>query len=180
MKFIKTDLEGVYIIEPKVFKDNRGQFVKTFHEQIFREKGLSCHFKESFYSTSRKDVIRGMHFHVPPQDHAKLVYVTSGRILDVILDIRKNSPTYGKYVPVEVSDANKKSIYIPVGFAHGFCVLSEEATVVYMQTTMHSPEHDAGIRWDSFGMEWGIKNPILSERDKNFSELEEFDSSFAY
>ena len=180
MKFVKTDLKGIYIIEPKVFEDNRGQFVKIFHKQTFRGKGLSCDFKESFYSTSRKDVIRGMHFQVPPQDHAKLVYVTSGRILDVVLDIRKNSPTYGKYVPVELSDVNKKSIYIPVGFAHGFCVLSEEATVVYMQTTMHSPEHDAGIRWDSFGMEWGIKNPILSERDKNFSELEEFDSSFAY
>ncbi len=178
MRFIKTNLNGVYLIEPKVFEDNRGQFVKIFHEQTFREKRLSCDFKESFYSTSRKDVIRGMHFQVPPQDHAKLVYVTSGRILDVVLDIRKNSPTYGKYVSVELSDVNRKSIYIPVGFAHGFCVLSEEATVIYMQTTMHSPEHDAGIRWDSFGMNWTIKNPVLSERDRSFPKFEEFDSPF--
>lgn len=178
MKFVKTDLEGVYIIEPKVFGDSRGEFVKTFHEQTFREEGLVCDFKESFYSTSRKDVIRGMHFQVPPQDHAKLVYVTFGKILDVVLDIRKNSRTYGKHITVELSDMNRASIYIPSGFAHGFSVLSEEAVVIYMQSTMHSPEHDAGIRWDSFGMDWAIKSPVLSERDRNFPKLKEFKSPF--
>lgn len=96
MKFVKTDLEDVFIIKPKVFGDSRGQFVKTFHEQTFREKGLACDFKESFYSTSSRDVIRGMHFQFPPQDHAKLVYVTFGKILDVVLDIRKNFRTYEK------------------------------------------------------------------------------------
>lgn len=180
MKFLKTELRGVYVIEPRVFQDDRGLFIKIFHEQTFKESGLSCDFKEVFYSTSMKDVIRGMHFQIPPQDHAKLVYVVSGKIFDVVLDIRKNSPTFGKCLSVELSDDNKKSIYIPSGFAHGFCVLSDEATVIYMQTTMHSPEHDSGIRWDSFGMEWGIKNPILSQRDKNFPELKKFDSPFTH
>lgn len=180
MKFAKTDLEGVYIIEPKVIGDSRGQFVKTFHEQTFNAHGLRSDFRESFYSTSPKNVIRGMHFQIPPQDHAKLVYVVAGKILDVVLDIRKNSPTYGKNVSVELSDDNKKSIYIPSGFAHGFCVLSDEATVVYMQTTMHSPRHDTGIRWDSFGMDWGIKSPIMSQRDREFSTLKEFESPFGY
>jgi len=178
MKLTETDLKGVYVIEPKVFEDDRGVFVKTFHEQTFRESGLAFHFKESFYSTSKKGVIRGMHFQVPPHDHAKLVYVTSGRILDVVLDLRKSSSTYGKHVSVELSDMNRRSIYIPTGFAHGFAVLSDEATVVYMLTTMYSSEHDAGIRWDSFGMDWGTRNPIMSERDRGFPRFEEFSSPF--
>lgn len=180
MKIIKTDLRGLYIIEPKIFKDERGVFVKVFHEQAFKEADLLSNFKESFYSISKKDVIRGMHFQIPPFDHTKLVYTVEGKILDAILDIRKNSPTHGKYISVELSSQNRKAVYIPSGFAHGFVVKSDSATVIYMQTTIHSPEYDRGIRWDSFGMDWGIKDPIISERDRNFPSLDEFESPFVY
>lgn len=180
MKIIKTSLSGVYIIEPKIFKDERGMFVKVFHEQAFKEIGLLSNFKETFYSISKKNVIRGMHFQIPPFDHVKLVYVVEGKILDVILDIRRDSSTYGRYTSMELSSQNRKAVYIPTGFAHGFIVKSNSAIVVYMQTTVHSPEYDRGIRWDSFGMDWGIKNPITSERDRKFPLLDEFESPFIY
>lgn len=180
MKITKTDLRGLYIIKPKIFKDERGMFVKVFQEQVFKELGLLSNFKETFYSISKKNVIRGMHFQIPPFDHAKLVYVVEGKILDVILDIRKNSPTYGRCISLELSGRNKKAIYIPSGFAHGFIVKTDSAIVVYMQTTIYSPEYDKGIRWDSFGIDWGIKNPIISERDGNFPSLDRFKSPFVY
>ena len=180
MHFIETELKDVYIIENKVFEDNRGFLVKTFHKRTFEKIGLICDFMESFYSESKKNVIRGMHFQLPPEDHAKLVYVVEGKIFDVILDIRKNSFTYGKYISVELSRENKRCVYIPSGLAHGFAVINDYAIVVYLQTSMYSPEHEAGIRWDSFGMNWRIENPILSERDKSFPSLKEFVSLFIY
>jgi dTDP-4-dehydrorhamnose 3,5-epimerase len=180
MKFHQTFLKGAYIIEPEPFEDHRGKFVKTYHLNKFKEHQLESDFCESFYSTSKQEVIRGMHFQRPPKDHAKLIYATSGSILDVSLDIRKNSPTYGKFIAIEISEQNCKAIYIPRGFAHGFCSLTDNATVIYLQTTMHSPEHDAGIRFDSFGMEWNVINPILSQRDSSFPKLESFNSPFIY
>lgn len=178
MKFLEIELPGVYIIEPDIFKDERGIFIKTFHEMAFKERGLECNFKESFYSISKKGVIRGMHFQIPPYDHAKLIYVTSGKIVDIILDIRKELPTYGKYVAIELSSENGRILYVPKGCAHGFLAFEDNSTVIYLQTTIHSAEHDKGIRWDSFGMDWGIENPIISKRDMGFSKFENFDSFF--
>ena len=178
MKLIETKLSGVYIIETNIFSDERGIFIKIFNADYFKKMGLECDFKESFYSTSRKFVIRGMHFQIPPQDYTKLIYVTKGKIIDVVLDIRKGSATYGKYISEELSDKNGRCAYIPKGFAHGFLALVDNSTTVYMQTTVYAPTYDKGIRFDSFGMNWMVKKPIISERDKSFPKLEDFESPF--
>jgi len=176
----KTKLGNVYIVEPSIFNDERGVFVKNFQEEIFKGMGLERDFKESFYSVSKRGVIRGMHFQVPPYDHAKLVYVVYGSITDVVLDIRRNSPSYGEYISLCLSSENKKSVYVGHGFAHGFSVESDYATVIYMQTAVYSPECDTGIRWDSFGMKWAVDNPILSKRDKNFLPFKDLVSPFLF
>ncbi len=178
MNFIKTKLDGVYIIEQTVFSDDRGCFVKTFHEDTFKEKGLESNFSESFYSESKKNVIRGMHFQTPSHDHAKMATVIVGKIIDVILDIRTQSPTYGEFITVELSRENRKSVYIPKGLAHGFVSLVDDSVVYYMTSTVYAPKNDGGIRWDSFGYDWNIQNPIISERDKSFEAFSEYNSPF--
>ena len=132
---------------------------------------------ECFFSINKKDVIRGMHFQLPPDDHSKLVYATQGRILDIILDIRKGSPTYGMFASIEISSDNNKAIYMPKGVAHGFCCLTD-ATMVYLTSTMHSPSSDSGIKWDSFGMSWPVTDPIISERDQSFNSFSDINSPF--
>jgi len=171
MKINKTPLEGIFEIENKNFEDNRGLFVKTFHANTFAEHGLETDFKESFYSVSKKNVLRGMHFQLTPHDHAKLVYVIDGEILDVVVDIRKKSSSYGQCFSTILSSINTRSIYIEKGFAHGFLTLSNSATVVYQTSTVHAPEYDSGIRWDSFGFDWGVDKPIVSQRDEAFNAL---------
>ncbi len=178
MNFIETKLEGVYIIEQSVFADDRGCFVKTFHKDTFLEKGLESSFSESYYSESKKDVIRGMHFQTPPYDHAKIATVIVGEIIDVILDIRPQSPTYGKYITVDLSRENRKSVYIPKGCAHGFMSLKNDSVVYYMTSTVYAPNNDAGIKWNTFGYDWNVKNPIISDRDKNFIGFKEYKSPF--
>jgi dTDP-4-dehydrorhamnose 3,5-epimerase len=180
MKVLKTNLEGLFLIQSNVFKDQRGIFVKTFHKESFEENGLETVFRESFFSISKKNVIRGMHFQLPPDDHVKLVYCTYGKVLDVVVDIRNNSQTYGKSFSVELTEDNGNILYIPKGFAHGFKTLTDNSVVVYLTTKEYSPENDTGIRWDSFGFNWQVDNPILSERDKNFLPLSEFRSPFVY
>jgi dTDP-4-dehydrorhamnose 3,5-epimerase len=165
MQLIATKLEGVYIIEQDVFKDKRGAFVKTFQCSLFTSYGLECDFCENYYTKSREDVIRGMHFQIPPQDHSKLVTIIQGTIIDVILDIRRSSPTFGQHFEIELSRENRRSIYIPRGCAHGFGTLSDTAIAYYMVTSEYSPEQDAGIRYDSFGYRWPIATPIMSDRD---------------
>ena len=174
MKFIKTLIKGVFIIEQDVHKDIRGSLVKNFHREKFEQFGLEGDFRETYYTRSKEDVIRGMHFQAPPHDHAKLVTVIQGAIVDVILDLRKSSPTFKQHVAIELSRENRKSIYIPHGCAHGFGVLSDTAIAFYMTTTEYAPEHDTGVRYDSFGYNWNIVSPILSERDKGFMGLKEF------
>lgn len=180
MKITSTKLSGVFVIETDSFEDERGVFVKVFHADIFKGNNLNVDFKESFYSISNKNVIRGMHFHLPPNAHAKLVYVTSGSIIDVVLDLRKDSPTYGQYASMELSKKNHKMMYIPVGCAHGFLSLEDTSCTVYLQTTTYSKECDAGIKLDSFGMDWPVKNPVISVRDQGFMQLRDFSSPFNY
>jgi len=177
MNIIRLEISGVYLIENYEFYDDRGGFVKTFSNYIFKDKGINFSPKEVYYTISHKDVIRGMHFQVPPYEHAKLIYLTSGNIMDVILDLRKNSETYGKAISVELK-VNKNSLYIPIGCAHGFRSLEENSVIVYSLTECYSKEHDEGILWNSFGLDWGIEHPIISERDKSFVKLQEYDSPF--
>ena len=178
MNFIKTGISNTFIIEPAVFSDPRGLFIKNFNYDTFAAQGLEFDIKETYYSDSMKNVIRGMHFQVPPCDHDKLVYVTSGKITDVVLDIRTNSPTYGTYITAELSDSNNTCIFIGKGCAHGFVSLCDNTRVMYMQTSVYSPKHDAGIKWDSFGMDWPADSPILSDRDNSLPALRDFTSPF--
>ena len=178
MNIIKTQFEGLFLIEHRVLKDERGVFIKTYNKNSFQDNGIDLDIKERYFSVSKKDVIRGMHFQVPPYDHTKIVTVINGRIIDVVLDIRKNSKTYGKYYYLELSAREGKSIYIPPGFAHGFKVLSDSAIVEYNQTTIYKPEYDRGLRFDSFGFDWYTSNPIVSSRDNNFESFESFLTPF--
>jgi len=175
MEVKKTDLEGVFIIENFNAEDDRGTFVKTFHKNSFFSNKVDFDIRESYYSVSKKNVIRGMHFQMPPHDHEKFVYVAKGTIRDVVVDLRKNSRTYKKFISVELSHENKKSIYIPKGLAHGFTALENDTITVYNVATEYNPKADMGIKFDSFGYNWNIENPILSERDLQFVSLEEFD-----
>lgn len=178
MKITPTQLQGVYIIEQDVFKDKRGAFVKTFQRSFFAEHGLECDFVENYYTKSHEDVIRGMHFQAHPHDHAKLVTVIQGTIIDVILDIRRASPTYGQHVEIELSRENRRSIYIARGLAHGFGTLSDSAIAYYMVTSEYAPDHDKGIRFDSFGYRWPITTPIISDRDLSHVPFEQFATPF--
>jgi len=171
MNIQKTELPGVYELENLVFEDCRGKFVKVFNETIFEAYDLNTDFKESFYSVSNKNVIRGMHYQLPPMDHEKLVYVVSGSIIDVIVNVDRSSKFFGKYIGVELNDESCKGIYIGKGYAHGFLTTSGTATVCYLTTTVHSKEHDTGTHWNGFGYDWCVDEPIISERDRDFSVL---------
>ena len=178
LKLLEVEISGLKILETGVFKDSRGKFTKIFNNDFFKENDLDIQIKESYYSTSHKGVIRGMHFQAPPQDHLKLVHVTSGKIVDVVLDIRKNSSTYGKTFDVELSAKNAKTLIIPKGLAHGFKSLEDNTNVIYMQTSGYAPECDMVIRFDSFGYDWGLTETKISERDLSFERFETFDSPF--
>lgn len=178
MELIKSQFNGLFIIQHKVFKDDRGLFVKTYNQQLFKELGIDIEIKERYYSVSNKHVIRGMHFQTPPKDHIKLVTVISGKILDVVLDIRKSSPTYGQFFSIELTSKEGKTIYIPKGFAHGFLALEDNTIVEYNQTTGYAHNNDAGIKYDSFGFDWKISAPIISDRDNCFCSFENFLTPF--
>lgn len=174
MTFEETKIEGVFIINNFNAIDDRGAFVKTFNKNLFKENKIDFEIRESYYSISNKDVIRGMHYQLPPQDHEKLVYVVVGEIIDVVVDLRKSSSTYKKYISVKLSAENKKSIFIPKGLAHGFKSLVDDTITIYNVATEYSKNNDAGFRYDSFGFDWNIDRPILSERDCSFNTLKEF------
>lgn len=180
MKIVETFIDGLLLLEPKIFEDSRGKFIKTFTDDFFKENGLDINIKEVYYSTSHKDVIRGMHFQTPPYEHIKIVYVPYGKIVDVVLDIRKNSPTYGKYFSIELSSENGRILIIPVGIAHGYKSLEDNTNVTYMQTTCYSANHDTGVRYDSFGFNWECNESKHSDRDKTFPLLKEFNTPFEF
>ena len=171
-------LSGVRLLEPRIFSDRRGAFIKTYHEPVWRDAGISFVMKEEYYSISHRGVLRGMHFQSPPEDHTKLVYCPSGRVLDVLLDLRRSSPTFGQSVAMELSAENRLILIIPSGIAHGFLSIDEQSIMVYKTSAVHSPAHDAGIRWDSFGFDWGRDSPVVSERDAAFPTLADFSSPF--
>lgn len=178
MNIQKTSFEGLYILETVNFQDIRGSFQKLFNYDFFERNGLDTSFKEFYYSVSHKNVIRGMHFQLPPFEHIKLVYVSRGKIKDVVVDIRKSSETYGKCFSIELDACKGQHLYIPKGFAHGFLSLEDNTIVNYAQTSGYSKEHDYGIAYNSIGFNWNINQPIISGRDLAFEPLENFKSPF--
>lgn len=178
MKLICQPLPGVKVIEPFIHRDPRGDFVKPFHEGQLAEYDISLEIKEEFFSTSAANVLRGFHFQKPPHAHAKLIYCISGRVLDVVVDIRKDSRTYGQCAGVELSAENHHVIHIPVGFAHAFASLEDGSCLVYKTNAVHAPEADAGILWSSVDFDWPVEKPLISGRDARFDTLERFDSPF--
>lgn len=177
---IETTIPGVLELRPKVHRDIRGAFVKLFHKGALDASGIETGIAEIYYSVSERNVVRGLHFQLPPHDHAKFVTCISGAAYDVALDLRQNSPAYGRHHALTLSAGEANVIYVPRGVAHGFCVTDGPATLLYMTTTVHAPEHDAGIRWDSAGIDWPVAEPVLSDRDRNLPALAAFDSPFRY
>jgi len=175
-----TKLADCFELQPKVFEDLRGRFIKVFHAQEFAEHGLETNFAEEYYSVSNKNVIRGMHFQLPPFDHVKLVYCIQGAVMDVVVDLRMGSPTYGQSLALELSASKANSIYIPKGMAHGFCSLCDNSIMVYKVSTVYSPAEDAGILWNSVDVVWPTTQAVLSARDQNFESLDKFVSPFFY
>lgn len=173
-------ISGCQEIVPAVFADSRGHFVKVFQAEAFAAHGLTSSFSEDFYTTSHKNVIRGLHFQSPPKDQAKLVYCVSGRVMDVVVDLRVGSPTYGCFASFDLDATRPSCIYIPQGLAHGFCTLSESATLVYKVSKSHAPECDDGIAWDSAGIPWPTTDPILSDRDRRLTPLADYRSPFVH
>lgn len=179
--FNKTSIDGVYIIEPKVFGDNRGYFMETYNREDFSGAGINMNFVQDNESRSSKGVLRGLHFQ-RKHSQGKLVRVTKGEVFDVAVDLRTGSSTYGKWEGVVLSEENKKQFYIPEGFAHGFLVLSDEAVFNYKCTDFYAPEYDGGVMWDDpdINIKWpmdGIENIILSEKDKSHPNLKNLDLS---
>ena len=180
MDLIKTQIDGCYELQPNIFDDARGRFVKIFNETEFGSFELETAFKEQYYSVSKKNVVRGMHFQQSPFDHVKLVCCLQGAVFDSVIDLRVGSPTYGKSETFELTADKANSIYIPKGVAHGFCTLSDEAILIYNVSTVYSAECDAGILWSSGDIAWPVQDPILSARDRNFPSLDRFISPFKY
>lgn len=184
MEVVTTDIEGVYIIKPRVFGDARGYFFESYSKREFEEKVGKVDFVQENESMSKKGVMRGLHFQRPPFSQSKLVRCVKGSVLDVAVDIRKGSPTYGKYVAVELTEDNHLQFFIPKGFAHGFVVLSDVAVFQYKCDNFYHPEADGGISIldDSLGIDWKIstQNAILSEKDTKHPLLKDFDSPFDF
>ncbi len=179
MNFIPTEIPGVLLLEPKVFGDERGYFFESWNQDVYKEIGIDSVFLQDNESKSRFGVLRGLHYQVPPYTQAKLIRVISGEILDIAVDIRAGSPTFGRHVAVELSGENKRQIFVPRGFAHGFAVLSREAVVAYKCDNRYMPSHERGIAFDdpALGIDWRIRPDrwILSPKDASlpsFSEIE--------
>lgn len=178
MNKIATDFEGLFIIKHNVFHDDRGSFTKTYNKTAFEEMDLDILIKERYFSVSSKNVLRGMHFQTPPYDHVKLVTVMQGSILDVVLDIRIQSNTFGQSFSKVLKADEGKTLLIPKGFAHGFLALEDNTIVEYNQSTEYAPNNDEGLHYGSIGFNWGIDKPIVSGRDLSFSTFANYKSPF--
>lgn len=177
MEFIPTTISDVVLIEPKIHSDGRGFFVESYRKDVFEQNGIRINFVQDNHNRSAKGVLRGLHFQIEPKAQAKLIRVLRGKIFDVVVDVRKNSLHFGKHISVELDAESKKMLYIPVGFAHGFCALEEGTEVLYKVSDYYSPQHERGIRWDdpALAIKWP-KLPvdyIISERDQKLSLLKD-------
>jgi len=183
MKLIKTKLDGVVILEPRVFKDHRGFFMESYSKRVYEELGLNYEFVQDNHSLSKEaGVLRGLHYQLNPKAQTKVVRVVSGAVLDVVVDIRKGSPTFGEWISVILSGDNFRQIVVPKGFAHGILTLVPNTHLLYKVDEFYSPEHDRGIRWNDpeIGIEWNWNEPILSEKDKNAPLLKDAEINFEY
>ncbi len=183
MKRIDTKLPGVCIVEPQVFGDHRGYFMETYSTKAFEELGITCTFVQDNQSfTAQKGTLRGIHFQNGEMAQAKLVRVTRGAVLDVAVDLRRGSPTYKQWVGVELSAENKRMLFIPRGFGHGFVTLTDDVEFCYKVDNLYSREQDRGIRFDDpeIGVEWGVSDPVLSQKDTTSPMLRDSDCSFIY
>lgn len=180
MTFTPTPISGLFIIQPKIFEDERGYFYESFNENNFHNNGIDVHFVQDNQSLSQAGVLRGLHFQKPPFDQGKLVRIIKGAVLDVAVDIRKNSPTYGQHFDIVLNEKNKTMLWIPSGFAHGFLTLENNTIFSYKCTNFYNKEAEDCILWNdsTIGIKWGIDNPVLSEKDKSGKLFKTFDSCF--
>lgn len=184
MKFLETDIPGLLIFEPKIFEDSRGYFFESFSKILFQQEGIKIDFVQDNQSSSQYGVIRGLHYQLNPKAQAKMVRVLSGRILDVVVDIRKGSPTYGKQFALELSSENKKQLFIPKGFAHGFSVLSEQAEVFYKCDEYYDKSTEAGIAYNDaqINIDWQIPagKEVISEKDLQLPSFSDHKNNFNF
>jgi len=181
MRVIQTRLPGVLIIEPRVFEDVRGHFYESYNHREYAAHGVSEVFVQDNHSRSRRGTVRGLHYQIAP-GQAKLVRVAVGEVFDVSVDIRHGSPTFGQWVGVVLSAENRRQVYVPVGFAHGFCVISDWADFLYKCSSYYDPEAERGIAWDDpdLSISWPTRSPLLSERDRHHPRLSEADRDYVY
>jgi len=181
MEIIKTDIPDLYIIKPRVFEDHRGYFFESYNKEAFLKNGIDQNFVQDNESKSGKNVLRGLHFQKPPFAQGKLVRVIKGAVLDVAVDLRKSSPTYGQWSSIELTEDNKLMYWIPPGFAHGFVTLAEETIFFYKCTNIYNKASEGSILWNDpdLNIDWGIDHPILSEKDQSAPLFKDFDSPFA-
>jgi dTDP-4-dehydrorhamnose 3,5-epimerase len=174
MNVHKTELDGVVVIEPNVFNDQRGYFFETYQRKRYADAGISVDFVQDNLSFSKKRALRGLHYQ-HPHDQAKLIQVIQGRVFDVVVDIRLGSPTFGKWIGQYLSDENKQQLFVPGGFAHGFCVLSDAALFHYKCSDFYTPEYEGGIHWSDpdAAIDWPLESPIVSEKDAKYSCLKD-------
>lgn len=183
MEFIRTAIHDVILIKPKAFGDDRGFFMESYRKSLFHENGITEEFIQDNHSKSAKGVLRGLHYQLNPKAQGKLVRCVSGSVFDVAVDIRRNSPTFGKWVGYELSEENRQMLWIPAGFAHGFVTLEDNTEFLYKTTGEYAPECDRGIRYDdpAIGIEWPkLDNLLLSEKDKNQPLLQDAEINFIY
>jgi len=178
MEFIDTQLEGVFLIKPRVFQDQRGFFLESYSQKEFGKKGIKANFVQDNFSFSRKKgTLRGLHFQLPPFSQAKLVRVSRGKVWDVVVDLRKNSPTFGQWQGFELSQENFLMLFVPCGFAHGFCTLEDEVDFCYKVDNFYDAQSDSGIVWNDpdLAIDWPLENqPIISEKDENLPQWKDF------
>jgi len=181
-RFVETEIPEVKIIEPQVFADERGFFMETYKRSEFAALGISEIFVQVNRSKSPNGILRGLHYQKHPNAQGKLVQTLAGEIIDVAVDIRQGAPTFGRSVVTKLSSENKRMLYVPVGFAHGFCVISDDAEVAYMTTAEYAPECEAGIRWNDpdLAIDWPFATPRLSKRDLVWPYLKDADNNFSY
>lgn len=182
-KFEATRIPEVIVIQPTIFQDDRGFFLETYKQSEFMALGMSAPFIQGNHSRSTQGVLRGLHYQKPPKAQGKLLRVIQGEIFDAAVDIRHGSPTFGQWVGVILSAENKKMFYVPTGFAHGFCVITKTAEVLYQTTEEYFPQHEAGILWNDpdIAIEWPVQNPTISGKDSHLPRLKECqETGFAY
>ena len=180
MTITETNLRGLFILEPRVFEDKRGYFFESYNNETFKKAGLDLNFVQDNQSKSQKGVLRGLHFQNPPHSQGKLVQVIKGGVFDVAVDIRLNSPTYGQHLGFELSEENKKMLFIPEGFAHGFLTLKDETIFSYKCTNFYNPKSESAIIWNDkdLNINWQVNDPLVSEKDQQALSFLDFESQF--